>query len=97
MVDAEFLVCCYGQYVTLIWLFGSMATIISTVMILHFIKFVVAIPLDIIIHTRVPSQYIQFALRVQEADNYILAQNLYYKYSYLRPKYLTVGYLDPKP
>ena len=34
-------------------------------------------------------------LRVQVPNSYILAQNLYHNYYYLKPKYLTIGYMDP--
>ena len=36
-------------------------------------------------------------LRVQVLNNHILTQNLYYSYYYPKPKYLILGYLDPKP
>ena len=35
------------------------------------------------------------SLRVQAPNNHILAQNLYYNYYYLKPKYLNIGYMDP--
>ena len=35
------------------------------------------------------------SLRVQVPNNHILTQNLYYKYYYPKPKYLTIGYMDP--
>ena len=34
-------------------------------------------------------------LRIQVPNNHILAQNLYYKYYYPKPKYLIIGYMDP--
>ena len=34
-------------------------------------------------------------LRVQVSNNHILTQNQYYNYYYPKPKYLTIGYLDP--
>ena len=37
------------------------------------------------------------SLRVQVPNNHILTQNLYYNYYYPKPKYLIIGYLDPKP
>ena len=36
------------------------------------------------------------SLRVQVSNNHILPQNLYYNYYYPNPKYLNIGYLDPK-
>ena len=38
-----------------------------------------------------------FPLRVQVTNNLILTQNLCYNYYYPKPKYLIIGYLDPKP
>ena len=35
------------------------------------------------------------SLRVQEPNNHILTQNLYYNYYYPKPKYLIIGYMDP--
>ena len=37
------------------------------------------------------------ALRVQVANKHVLTQNLYYNYYYPNPKYLIIGYMDPKP
>ena len=37
------------------------------------------------------------ALRVQVLNNHILAQNLCYDFYYPNPKYLIIGYMDPKP
>ena len=31
------------------------------------------------------------------SNNHILTQNLYYTYYYPKPKYLIIGYMDPKP
>ena len=37
------------------------------------------------------------ALMVQVPNNHnILTQDLYYKYSNPKPKYLTIGYMDPR-
>ena len=35
-------------------------------------------------------------LRVQVPSNHILTPNLYYNSQYPKPKYLTMGYLDPE-
>ena len=50
---------------------------------------------------RTGTQYIgnwasRVTLRVQVPNNHILTQNLYYSYYYQTPKYLIIGYLDPK-
>ena len=37
------------------------------------------------------------ALRVQVPNNHILTQNHYYNSYYPNPKYLIIGYSDPKP
>ena len=38
----------------------------------------------------------EITLRVQVPNNHILTQNLYYNSYYLNPKYLNIGYMDPK-
>ena len=45
-----------------------------------------------------PASSTLHSLRVQVPNNNnILAQNLYYKCYYPNPKYLIIGYMDPKP
>ena len=41
------------------------------------------------------TELIELTLRVQVPNNHILTQTLYYNYYYPKPKYLTIGYLDP--
>ena len=38
-----------------------------------------------------------FSLRVQVPSYHILTQSLYYNYYYPKPKYVIIGYMDPKP
>ena len=40
-------------------------------------------------------RYVVDTLRVQEADNHILAPNLYFENNYPKPRYLIIGFLDP--
>ena len=41
--------------------------------------------------------HVYITLRVQVPNNHILTQNLYYNYNYPKPKFLIIGYMDPKP
>ena len=46
---------------------------------------------------RAPSGSKSLTLGVQVATKHILTPNLYHNFYYPKPKYLIIGYLDPKP